>query len=106
MVKTDKVQIGAFLSPMENDIFNSLSNYYEMTKTELLKRWIYAEAISILTPEVDEAIRLGIAESDNRNPKIAQIRKLEIQQYMETVGKGRLVVSMLPAIGLEEVTSR
>lgn len=94
----EKAQVCFLLSRNEKALFDSLANYYEITKTELLRRWIFAEGRDILQPAVDEAIRLGIAENDNRTPNITVIRKREVQQHMENAGVSKIAGTMAAVV--------
>ena len=88
-------QVSFMLTESDKGVFDAIARYYGITKTELLKRWIYAEGRDILTPLVNEAIRLGIGEEDQLDPVVSNIRKMEVQQFMETAEVGGIMVGFL-----------
>ena len=93
---TDKAQANFLLSPSEKALFVSLARYHEITMSDLLRDWIYEEATEILTPMVDEAVKLGIAE-ETKETMLDQLRKQEIQVHLESMDAGHILVGVLEA---------
>lgn len=91
---TDKVQINFLLTPAEKGLLDSVAHHFEMTRTGLLRRWIYDEATAILEPLVQQALDFDIAEDDGGSLAV-QLRKPEVQQFAELTGIGNILVGML-----------
>lgn len=92
----DGKQVSFMLTKGEKELFDAVSRYYETSKTELLRQWIYNQGTEILEPMVDEAIRMGVDE-DERNPLITKLRREEIQVHVEGMEAGDVLVGILDA---------
>ena len=54
MTEQKTVQISFAISKYYKDLFKFVSDYYEMSYVDLLKKWIYDEAVTIIEPLTDD----------------------------------------------------